>query len=67
MTDDILKFLGTYMDAAHASLAIIIVSMLGRAWHAAGGWRGFMRLGGLVGIVKSLLFGTNTPNTPPQP
>lgn len=63
-TDDIMQLIGWKWDAFHVAIA---AGILGRLWHAAGGWRGFMKLGGLVGIVKSLLFGTNTPNPPLPP
>lgn len=61
-TDDLINLIGWKWDAFHVAIA---AGVLGRLWHAAGGWRGFMKLGGLVGVVKSLLFGTNTPNPPP--
>lgn len=54
-------FIGWKWDAFHLAIA---AGIAGRLWHAAGGWRGFMKLGGLVGVVKSLLFGTNTPQPP---
>ncbi len=62
--DQLTSLFSRYMDAGHTSLAIIVVGLLCRAWHAAGGWRGWTNLGGLVGIVKALLFGTNTPAAP---
>ena len=62
-TDDIAALLGWKWDAWHVGIALMLA---GRVWHAAGGWRGVMSRGGIVGIVKAVLFGTNTP-TPPQP
>lgn len=52
MTDEILQLLGWHTDAVHIALAL---ALMGRIYHAA------RTNGGLVGIVKALLYGTNTP------
>lgn len=63
-TIDWSQIIGWKWDVYHVGIAAAI---LGRAYHAAGGWRGIVTRGGLVGIVKALLFGTNTPQPPKAP
>lgn len=56
--DDLANFLssvsGMKLDAFHI---VVVLGILGRLWHAA------TSHGGLVGIFKALLYGTNTPAT----
>ena len=58
---DLVRFIGWKWDAFHVGIA---AAAAGRLYHAAGGvsgiWQSFTTRGGIVGIVKSLLFGTNS-------
>lgn len=61
-TDDVIQFLNWRWDAIHVAA---LVAILGRLYHAAGGYKGLWSTitsrGGIVGLVKALLFGTNAP------
>jgi hypothetical protein len=60
--DQLQQLLGWKFDAFHVALAIAVI---GRIWRHAGGaggiWSTLTTRGGLVGVIKTLLFGTNQP------
>lgn len=57
-TDQVEQLLGWHTDAAHV---LIVVAIVGRIWRHAGGvtgiWTTLTTRGGIVGVVKALIFG----------
>ena len=62
--EDLANLIGWKTDAFHVALA---AAAIGRIWHAAGGLKGITTRGGIVGMLRALLFGTNTPKDQTKP